>query len=130
MRSGPEGFELTRAGWRNPAGHARSELQRVAWRMEDAAVIRNSWQALDRAHSSEPYAQRMIGGVAALSVRCLDTQRNWQLSWPPSGYEEGVSPPLPMAMEVTVELEDWGEIKRLFRIAGPVPEKKQDGPAG
>ena len=42
-------MELTRAGWRNPAGQARPTLQRVAYRLDERTLYRLQWGVLDRA---------------------------------------------------------------------------------
>ena len=36
-------LSFTRGGWHNPVGHARSELQRVNYRMEDETLWRDSY---------------------------------------------------------------------------------------
>lgn len=116
--------EWTRAGWANPVGRVRSELQRVGYRVEDEQLVRDSWMVLDRAQDSEPYRAVLLEGVEALSVRFMDGQRQWQESWPSQsfavqGVQGGAAPELPLAIEVKLELADFGEIVRLFRVAEP-----------
>lgn len=118
-------LEWTRAGWANPVGRVRSELQRVGYRVQDEQLVRDSWMVLDRAQDSEPYRAVLLEGVEALSVRFVDGQRQWQESWPPQslamqpGMPQGAAPELPLAVEVKLELADFGEIVRLFRVAEP-----------
>lgn len=118
-------IEWTRAGWANPVGRIRSELQRVGYRLEDERLMRDSWMVLDRAQDSEPYRAVLLEGVEAFSVRFMDGQRQWQESWPPQnlaaqpGMAQGAVAELPLAVEAKLELADFGEIVRLFRVAEP-----------
>lgn len=117
--------EWTRAGWANPVGRVRSELQRVGYRVEDERLVRDSWMVLDRAQDSEPYRAILLEGVDKLSVRFMDGQRKWLESWPPQsfasppGAPQAAAPELPLAIEVKLELADFGEIVRLFRVSEP-----------
>lgn len=115
-------LELTRAGWRNPAGRARSNLQRVAYGVRDEKLIRAYWNVLDRAQDSEPLETELLDGVVRLELRFLAVQGNdeteWTDSWPANalGIQPTVDPPL--AVEVTLETEAEGRITRLFRVPG------------
>lgn len=106
-------LELTRSGWNNPAGIKRSELQRVGYGVVDGVLTRYSWRAVDRAQDSEPQQHRLLDGVENLKLRFLDQQQQWHQSWPPLGVGDETA--LPAGVEVTLELEHEGEIRRLFR---------------
>lgn len=106
-------LELTRGGWSNPAGVKRSELQRVGYGVVEGQLIRYSWRVLDRAQDSEPQKHRLLDGVEGLSLRFLDGQQQWHSSWPPIANE---TESLPIGIEMIMELEQEGEIRRLFRI--------------
>ncbi len=108
-------FEFTRAGWRNPAGLKRSELQRVSYGLSDEALTRASWDVLDRAQDSEPRRARLLDDVSALEIRYLDGAGEWRSEWPAAG-SSGTQ--LPRAVEVTLEVKEWGRITRLFRVSG------------
>ena len=56
-----EGYliEFTRSGWRNPANHARSNMQRVAYAVRDEKLLRAYWRVLDRAEDSKPLEQEL-----------------------------------------------------------------------
>jgi general secretion pathway protein J len=116
-----EGLELTRDGWRNPGGFMRSKLQRIGWRLDDGRLYRLTWAVLDRAPDSEPARPVLLDHVTALTFRFLDRQGEWQDQWPPAIAEAGQTD-LPRAVEVTLELEDWGEVRRLFRVLMDRPE--------
>lgn len=110
-------LEFTRAGWRNPAGLRRSGFQRVAYGYGDETLTRASWDVLDRAQDSEPRSARLLGGVSALEIRYLDGAGEWRSEWPAAS---GAGTTLPRAIEVTLDVKDWGRITRLFRVAEAV----------
>lgn len=120
-------IEFSRTGWRNPVNRPRSHLQRVAYRLENGRLIRMSWSALDRAPDSAPLEQVLLEGVDAAEVRFLapataagaTAESAWLNYWPPetSGTPPPVTP-LPRAVEVGLDLQDWGRVTRLFRVSG------------
>ena len=111
--------ELTHSGWSNPAGMPRSTLQRVIYRVEDKKLVREYWYVLDRTMSGEPASAVVLNDVERATFRFLDNNRRWHEQWPPIGYSApDVLRVRPIAVEITLELEDWGEIKRLVEVAG------------
>lgn len=116
---GSESLQLTRGGWRNPLGHARSTLQRVAYVYEDETLVRYAWQVLDRAQDSLPVRQVLSDEITAMTVRYLDAANEWQSSW--SGTATPALPGagaavLPKAVEFTLEHRRYGELVWLFRM--------------
>lgn len=110
--------EFSRGGWRNPATLARSSIQRVSYRFIDRSIIRESWPVLDRAVATKPVSQTVLTGVDDFRLRFLDRDKEWQTSWPPEAREASNDQRmLPQAIEVTLDLEDWGTIHRLFLLA-------------
>jgi general secretion pathway protein J len=111
--------DLTRSGWTNPAGVSRSTLQRVTYRLENNELRRSYWGALDRTQSAEPVSAMMLDDVRALSFRFMDQNQTWHDQWPPLGYSGPDAARLrPIAVEITLELEDWGKLLRLVEVAG------------
>ncbi len=111
--------ELTRAGWSNPAGVPRPTLQRVAYRFEDGKIRRDYWLALDRTLQSPPVSVVLLDEVKSVTLRFLNADRTWQEQWPPDGSSgPGVAFVRPIAVEITLELEDLGKIVRLVEVAG------------
>ncbi len=121
---------LTRAGWHNPAEHPRSNLQRVVYRVEDNALWRDTFLVLDRVGDSEPRQVRLLDGVeyfelaflpslgavdAAADSSSLDT-RNWDENWVPDTSTPGQELAPPVAVEVRLQLDDWGEMRRLYAL--------------
>jgi general secretion pathway protein J len=110
---------LTRSGWTNPAGVPRSTLQRVSYRMENGKLIREYWLMLDRTLAAEPVGTALLDKVTSVSLRFMDGNRAWHQQWPPLGYSApDVARARPIAVEVTLELEDWGRIVRLVEVSG------------
>lgn len=112
-----EAVELSRGGWPNPLGRPRPSLQRVAYRLEDGTLIRSYWPVMDRLLEQEPVETELVDAVSGFRLRFLDGDGEWLEQWP----DPSVVPDprlLPRAVEVILELEDWGEITRLLEIAG------------
>lgn len=111
--------QLTHSGWSNPAGVPRSTLQRVSYRLENNKLLREYWLALDRTMTGEPESAVLLDRVKRMELRFMDGNRTWHEQWPPLGYSAPDGPRLrPIAVEITIELEDWGEIKRVVEVSG------------
>ena len=112
--------ELTHSGWSNPAGLPRSTLQRVAYRIdEEGRLRRDHWYVLDRTLGGEPVSRVLVDRVEGLTFGFLDNNGRWHEHWPPLGYSAPDAQRIrPIAVEITLELEDWGEIKRLVEVPG------------
>lgn len=111
-------LEFTRGGWTNPSGLPRSTLQRVAYRVEDGALLRIYWPVLDRTLNTEPVVTRLIEDIDSLELRMLDTQGGWHTQWPPPGLAgDGALHTLPRAVEVAVESPRFGRVWRLVETS-------------
>ena len=111
--------DLTRSGWSNPAGVSRSTLQRVTYRLQDNKLQRAYWNALDRTLTDEPNGAVLLEQVRSVTFRFMDQNRTWHDQWPPLGYSGPDSGRLrPIAVEFTLELEDWGKLVRLVEVSG------------
>jgi len=58
----------------------------------------------------------MVNDVIGLTFRFLTASGEWVTSWPPeeNANTEEEFDELPIAMEVTIELEDLGSARRLY----------------
>ncbi len=109
-------IEFSRGGRRNPAELLRSHLQRVAYKIEDNTLSRLHWPHLDRTQEMEPYESILLEDVENANIRFLDSNNEWHNEWPPldaTGQADGSTVVL-TAIEFSLELQDWGELVRLF----------------
>ncbi len=113
---------LTRGGWMNPQGAERSTLQRVRYRLDDGKLLREHWLVLDATLDPEPIKRELLTGVKSFKLRFYSDGRNWQESWPPPSLGatriEREQRWRPIAVEVTLELVDWGVIRRIIEVPG------------
>jgi general secretion pathway protein J len=116
---------FTRAGWSNPAGVQRPAEQRVRYRFIDESLVREYWLSVDTGLNTEPLQRVLITKVTSVELRFLDpASRNWRSDWPATTASGPVNPDnidqllrtRPLAIEVTLVLEDWGRVQRLFEI--------------
>lgn len=107
---------VTRGGWPNPAGLPRSTLGRVEWFLEDQELMRESHARPDAPAQTEPVRRRLLERIENASLRFRDGEGEWSQRWPPLNSPDAVATALPRAVEVTLELADWGEIRRLVAL--------------
>lgn len=112
-------LEFTRGGYSNPGGLARSTSQRVAYQLRGDELVRHSWQVLDRVVDSEPYTAVVLRGVRSFTVQFLNDQDAWQESWPVQESREKLylRDQLPKGVKISLDVEGWGVIERLFVLA-------------
>ena len=123
--STPPIVAFTRDGWANPRGLQRTGLQRVAYFLENGTLRREYWSVLDPTLASTTTRRDLLTHVKAVTIRYLDVNRVWQEQWPPatSTVLVGQSQELslrqrPLAVEITLDTEDWGKVVRIVEIAG------------
>jgi general secretion pathway protein J len=116
---------LTRAGWANPAGVQRPGLQRVAYFLENGTLRREYWNVLDPTLASTTEKRDLLTHVKSFTLRYLDVSHAWQAQWPPLTSINPSGPTLelilrqrPLAVEITLDTDNWGKIVRLIEIAG------------
>lgn len=116
---------FTRAGWSNPAGVQRPAEQRVRYRYIDESLVREYWLSIDTGLNGEPLQRVLITKVKSVELRFLDpASRSWRNDWPATTATGPVNPDnidqllrtRPLAIEVTLVLEDWGRVQRVFEI--------------
>lgn len=113
---------FTRAGWTNPVGVQRSELQRVSYAIQNGALIRQYYPVLDATPQDPLISRTLIDHVQSFSLRFMDAGHNWQTQWPatalPGANPEVLLRSRPVAVEITLQLDDWGLIVRDVEVAG------------
>ncbi|HEY6484314.1 MAG TPA: type II secretion system minor pseudopilin GspJ [Steroidobacteraceae bacterium] len=115
---------LTRGGWSNPAGLQRSQLQRVAYYFENGTLRREYWTVLDPTQTSTTIKRDLMTHLKSVSLRYMDITHTWQPVWPTltntvgATNSESVLRSRPIAVEITLETEEWGKLVRIIEIPG------------
>jgi general secretion pathway protein J len=110
-------ISLTHAGWRNPAGLTRSQLQRVVYDIEDGELFRGVWTQLDGIDADNFLQTRLLDEVVEMEIRVLDESEQWHTDWPPTDSSTEEESTLPLAVEIKLTIEPWGTIRRLIALA-------------
>jgi general secretion pathway protein J len=111
--------ELSHAGWPNGAGTPRGTVQRVVYRLEEGKLIREHWTVMDATLATPPVKRELLDRVERVEVRYLTNGNQWVAEWPPfnNTMDQGFSM-RPLAVEFTLVLEDYGEIRRVVEVPG------------
>jgi general secretion pathway protein J len=123
---------FTRGSWTNPTGISRAELQRVSYSLQNNRLVRSYSPVLDATLQDATISRTLLDHVKSMSLRFMDAGHNWQTQWPattipaPTAANPAANsgaPPLlprtrPVAVELTLELDDWGIIVRHIEVAG------------
>ncbi|KGJ92383.1 type II secretion system minor pseudopilin GspJ [Colwellia psychrerythraea] len=105
-----QAIAFVRNGWTNPGLLLpRSDMQNVAYRIEDETLQRLHYNFVDAVVGQEPKIRPLITQVKSLAFEYYDG-KNWQKKW--SGST------LPQAIAIEIETEDYGLIRRQFLVAG------------
>lgn len=117
-------LSLTRGGWHNSLGSPRSELQRVRYYLEDEALWRETWLALDRSSGSESQRVKLLSDVEEFSVQFLNARAefdadslstdSWLDSWAIETASDSVV--LPEAIAINLYIEAWGNLRRIYEL--------------
>lgn len=116
-------LQLTRGGWNNPNGVQRPGLQRVAYFLEKNTLRREYWTVLDPTLQNTTIKRDLLTHVKAVTFRFMDVSRQWQTQWPPTAVagatgQESALRMRPIAIEITVDTDDWGKLVRTIEVAG------------
>ncbi len=120
---------FTRGSWTNPTGLSRAELQRVSYALQSDRLVRSYTPVLDATLQDATISRTLLDHVKSMSLRFMDAGHNWQTQWPattiplPTAPNAAAPQPLPprtrpVAVELTLELDDWGIIVRHIEVAG------------
>ena len=117
--SSGEQLEWSRAGYRNPAHLKRSNIQRVAYKIEQDKLMRLTWPVLDRAQDSEVMKTEILSRLESVEWRFFNSDNIWVSEWPEQSNAV-VAFSLPQAVEINVVLKDFGSIQRLILLANKI----------
>jgi general secretion pathway protein J len=111
--------ELSHAGWPNGAGTPRGTVQRVVYRIEDRKLIREHWNVTDPTLANVPVKRELLDNVVRVEMRYMNPGREWVPQWPPLDSTSDFGFRMrPLAVEITVELADYGVLRRLVEVPG------------
>ncbi len=111
--------ELSHAGWPNGAGTPRGTEQRVVYRLEDGKLLRDYSTVMDATLATPPVRRELLDRVERVELRYLTNGRQWIAEWPPFNNTGDLNQYIrPIAVEVTLVLSDYGEIRRVIEVAG------------
>jgi general secretion pathway protein J len=105
-------FFFTRGGNFSSLKLDQTELIRVGYSLQGEELIRSHWRQLDSTQGERPLRASLLDKVSNLQIRVLDLNNVWHLDWPLSTNGNI------RAVELTIELEGWGEIRRLLPVPG------------
>ena len=127
MRISANMIEFTRSGWSNPAQHARSELQRVRYSVEEGALQREYWDVLDRAPESTPRSQQVIDKVEWVSFEPIRRSHLVDGDLIRHGLDVEQAP---LGVRVMVSVQGYGELVRVLELPVPLPKEDRTAPEG
>jgi general secretion pathway protein J len=125
-------LEFTRAGLANPLGLARSDLLRVRYVLDNGALWRQSWGVLDRVDDSaatdsvlllDGIEQFNLGflapaqaGVQSAYYNLVANPAFWDIDWDSQRVAPDAVSPLPVAVNLTLTLSGFGEVRRVVEL--------------
>ena len=116
-------LQFSKGGWNNPTGVQRPGLQRVAYFFEKNTLRREYWTVMDPTLQSTTQKRDLLTHVKTVTFRFMDVNRAWQTQWPPTSVAgstaaESTLRIRPIAVEITLDTEDWGKLIRTIEVAG------------
>lgn len=112
---------VMRGGMANPLFQRRTEEVRVGYRYIDETIWRDTWYNPTELEQEDARQMKLLEGVTFLQVRVLPPTASslaagpWLDAWP-ANSGNSANPELPLAIEITLTLEDMGEIRRIFML--------------
>jgi general secretion pathway protein J len=105
-------LELTRTGRPNPQQAKRSALQRVAYSVENEALVRRTWYVLDRTAQTVPAEETVLEDVEGIVFEALAGE--WSTTWPEAAQDPGqMLTDMPRSVRFVITLPDIGEVARV-----------------
>lgn len=119
----PSEIEFTRRGWANPAGHPRSELQRVRYAIENGALVRHYWDVLDRAPDSTSHSQVLFENVSWVNFEPITASQVLRGDFHVS-VEDEAEPAIGIRVQMMVR--GIGELTRIVDMSNEAPEESDE----
>lgn len=108
LDSEDHGVSFVRQGWRNPAMILpRSEIQAVAYRLQEGTLQRLFTLYPDAVTGTEPKVQPLYSGLSGFEVQYLSDEE-WAERWQDSNF--------PQAVRITLTDDYLGKLERIFMM--------------
>ena len=94
-------------------------MQRVVYRLEDGKLVREHWTVMDPTLATPPVKRELLDRVERVDIRYMTNGGEWIAEWPPfnnTGDRDQFM--RPVAVEITLALTDFGEIRRVVEVPG------------
>lgn len=106
---------FVRTGWMNPGDlFPRSALQPVVYRIYEEQLQRLSYPYVDQV-SDDPRIEVLLNDIEEIDFRFIANRTNSTINWQDEWQQSGR---LPRAIEVTMQTEKFGEIRRVLELNG------------
>ena len=118
-QNGTTQLSFTRLGRRNPAGLARSNLEKLSYLVEEEKLKRISYAYPDGMNLDQGLNRSLLDDVENLEVNFFDGEE-WNDFWPiDAGLSDsdGSGNNLPVAIKISLHLKDLGVVERLFVVS-------------
>ncbi len=110
LESEGKGLLFTRLGWLNPQNQfPRGEVAKIGYRLKQGKLERVWWRYPDTAVGEPPVVLPIFSGVEDFDMRFYNGE-TWLKEW-----QADLS--LPLAVEIKLTFEDYGEITRIYLTA-------------
>lgn len=114
-----ERIELSRHGLSNARALPRATIERIGYRLEGGALLRQRHAVLDRTANARPSEDRLLEQVEALEFIYLAEDGRELAQWPPPRAQDDAPP---RAVAVVLTLPDYGELRRVLELPeAPAP---------
>lgn len=108
---------LSHYDWSSANDPGAAALSRSAYGIGDGGLVRQHWTVLDRAPGSVAQTRKLADGIKVLELRYRDSSGRWSNQWPSQeSTRRGALEPLPTAVEVAIESDDIGRLRRVIEI--------------
>ena len=118
--NGSTQLSFTRLGRRNPAGLARSNLEKLSYLVEEEKLKRISYAYPDGMNMDQGLNRTLLDDVETLEVNFFDGE-SWNDFWPIDTNietaENSSVNDLPVAIKISLQLKDIGLVERLYVVS-------------
>lgn len=116
------GMQFVRGGVVALDTRARSDLRRVAWRDENATLVRRTFDQVDGGEDRLPDAL-LLDGLAGFALEYRNLAGDWVSAWPDSSGE-----PLPRAVRLTLSAQRIAPTRFVVALppVAPIEGRRQE----